>query len=280
MRSIRSIRWLVPCALAWLAGCDSKVTSRVDADLERRVATFEDCFPHLYPRVEALLDIADALRLTNATPTPDPIGLTATPGVEPGGTIVTIHYSTGGTNLAMTLRFYSPAGAQQTLTTLPGSGSLEAFVDAAATELRDNFPSGDPFVVGDYDISGGGVTATGEALTGILGGSSNQNELAELRTTATSAAVAGGPPATESSTIADSGLPPCSLTFTLPGLRTDESPTQEYPIGTVPLSLTSPDATVGATLTFDGTQVVRAVVDGVPGSFAFDVVTRSLTYQR
>jgi len=198
-------------------------------------------------------------------------------GSEAGGSIVDVTYVKDGATVTMTIRFYSPTGAQQTLT-LPGSGSLQDVLDAAATELRTNFPGADPFLVGDWLISGGGISASGEALTGILGGSTNGNELEELRTTATSSTVSGGLPATDSSTITDAGPPVCALTFSVPGLRTDDSPTQEYPIGTITVSITGPDDTVTATLTFDGSSTIAIVVADVPGSFTFDVVSRTLSY--
>lgn len=270
------IRFLL--ALALLAGCDSKVTSTLDTDLQQRVEAFKDCFPNLYARAAALLDVADAWRQTSTTPIPDPAGLTATVGAEAGGTLVTVHYDVGGTAIDMTIRFYSPAGVQQTLALDGGAAtSLGTLIGTAATELRDNFPTGNPFLVGDYTFSGGGITGS-DSLTGILGGSSNQNELEELRTTAASGTVRGGPPATDSATITDSGPPPCTLTFTIPSLRTDESPTQEYPIGAITLGVTGPATTVTATVTFDGSATAIIVVDDVPGSFSFQLATRTLTF--
>jgi hypothetical protein len=262
-------------ALALLAGCDSKVSSVVDSDLQQRVETLEDCFPHLYPRLEALLDIADTWRQQNDTPIPDPTGLTATVGSEAGGTIVTVDYTVGATTINMVLRFYSPAGAQQTLT-LNGS-SLDEIVDDAATDLRNLFPGQGPFVVGDYTISGGGISGS-DSLTGIIGGATNQNELEELRTTAASSTVTTGVPATDSATITDAGPPACTITFSIPGLRTDDAPTQEYPIGVVELSLTGPQTTVAATVTFDGSATAVIDVDDVPGTFRFNVATRELTF--
>lgn len=272
------IRGLLLLALAVCGGCDTKVSSTTDTALQRRVETFEDCFPGLFAHAEALLDLADTWRLTSSTPIPDPAGLTATVGSEAGGTVVDVTYVEGGTTIAMTIRFYSPTGAQQTLTTLPGAGSLNSLIDAAATELRNTFAGQNPFVVGDYSISGGGISATGEALTGIVGGSTNGNELEELRTTTTSSTVSGGLPSTDSSTIVDAGPPACSLTFSIPGLQTDASPTQDYPIGTIELSIAGPEDTVTATLTFDGSATVAITVVDVPGGFTFDVETRTLSY--
>ncbi len=274
MSHFRSLSLL---ALAMFAGCDSKITSAVDTDLQRRVETLVDCFPNLYARADALLAIADTWRQANSQPIPDPTGLTFQVNSEAGGTVVNVTYTTSGTTITMAIRFYSPTGAQQTLS-LTGFTTLNATIDEAANQLRTSFGDTDKFMVGDYSISGGGITATGEALTGIIGGSTNQNELEELRTTATSSTISGGPPATEPSTITDSGPPSCALTFNIPGLLLDETPTQEYPIGTVTLSVAGPNATVTATITFDGSNTATIVVTDIPGSYAFNLDTRTRTF--
>ena len=271
-----SIRSSLLLASVLLAGCDSKVSSSVDADLQDRVETLRDCFPHLYPHLQALLDVADTWRQQNATAIPDPAGLSWQAATEPGGTVVDITYVAGATTITMALRFYAPDGTQQTID-LSGLTTLDAAVDEAASELRDRFGDADKFLVGDYTITGGGITAS-DALTGILGGSTNQNELEELRTTEGSDAVAGGPPPVDPATITDAGPPLCALTFTIAGLRTDESPSQQYPIGTIDLAVAGPEATVQATVTFDGSSVAVIDVDDVPGAFRFDVETRTLTF--
>lgn len=274
MQLTRSTSLLV---LALLAGCDSKISSALDTDLQRRVETFEDCFPNLYSRAQALLDIVDTWRQTNTTPIANPSGLTASVGSEAGGTVVNVSYVVEGTTIDMAIRFYSPTGTQQTLALDGGSVDLNTVIGTAASELRNNFPSGSPFMVGDYTFSGGGISGT-DSLTGIIGGATNQNELEELRTTAASSTISGGLPATDSATITDSGPPVCTLTYTIPGLLLDESPTQEYPIGTITLSVTGPEDTVSATITFDGTATAVIVVTDVPGTFTFNVDTRTLTF--
>src|SRR5204862_6398916 len=143
------------------------------------------------------------------------------------------------------------------------------------------FPgAGEPFMVGDWSMSGPNLTGGG-SLTGRIGGSTNGNELEELRTTAASGTVSGGPPALDSGSITESGADLCALSFTMPGLRTDETPAQQYPIGTVDLTITATQATpvtVSATITFDGSAIARIAVDGVRGSFSLDVETRVLTF--
>jgi hypothetical protein len=264
-------------ALAFVAACDSKISSSIDQDLLDRKETLEDCFPNLYPRIEALLEIADTWRLRNSQPTPDPTGLTWQVNNEAGGNVIDVTYVTGGTTIVMAIRFYSPSGAQQTLTTITGLPTLDATVDAAATELATLFGDTDKFMVGDYTIGGGGISGA-DSLTAIIGGSTNQNELEELRTTLGSSTIAGGPPAVDPATITDAGPPVCSVTFTIPGLLTDETPTQEYPIGTVSLVIAGPEATINATVTFDGSATASIDVDDVPGTFAFNVETRTLTF--
>ncbi|MFY9344872.1 MAG: hypothetical protein WAT39_20430 [Planctomycetota bacterium] len=267
-------------ALCSLVGCDSKLDSVIDQNLKNRVDTLEDCFPNLFQRVQALLDIADTWRQQNSSAIPDPAGLVFAVGNEAGGTVVTVTYTLQGTTLAMVIRFYDPTGAQQNITgQIQGQGTLNLTIRAAANKLRDDFQGQRPFMVGDYTISGGGLSGD-DALTGIIGGSTNQNELEELRTTAksTTITVGGGPPAVDSATITDAGPPPCTLTFTIPGLLTDETPTQEYPIGQVTLVITGPQATVNATITLDGSATARITVTDVPGSFTFNIDTRTLTF--
>jgi hypothetical protein len=265
-------------ALALFAGCDSKVSTDIDEDLQRRVETLEDCFPNLFKRVQALLDIAETWREQNSTAIPDPTGLTWVVNNEAGGTVVDVTYVIEGTTFTMAIRFYDPAGAQQDLTAeITGQSTLNLTIRAAADELRDRFGSADKFMVGDYTISGGGLSGS-DSLTGIIGGSTNQNELEEIRTTAASSTISGGPPATDPATIVDSGPPACTLTFNIPGLLTDETPTQQYPIGTVALTVVGPEETITATITFDGSATAVIDIDDVPGSFTFNVETRVLTF--
>lgn len=270
------LRGLSLSALALFASCDSKVTSTLDADAQRRVATLTDCFPNLYEYTDSLLEIAGTWRLGSNTAIPDPTGLTFSVNAEGGGTRVDVTYVKDGTTISMAIRFYSPAGAQQTLT-ITGFSTLNLTIQEAANDLRNLFGSDDKFMVGDYTISGNGISGS-DSLTAIIGGSTNQNELEEVRTTAASSTISGGPPAVDSATITDSGPPACSFTFTIPSLLTDETPTQEYPIGTVTISVTGPDATVTGTITFDGSATAVIDIADVPGTFAFNVDTRTVTF--
>jgi hypothetical protein len=258
--------------LALLSGCDSKVTSTLDQAAQDRVETLTDCFPNLYRYADALLDVSQSWRLGNSSAIPDPPGLTF---VINGGTSVAVTYVKDGVTIAMTIRFYSPTGAQQTLS-LAGT-TLNQVIQDAANELRNNFSGARPFMVGDYTISGGGISGS-DTLTGIIGGATNQNELEEVRTTLASSAISGGPPAVDPASITDSGPPACTLTFTIPSLLTDETPTQEYPIGTVTITVVGPNATVTGTITFDGSSTAVIDIDDVPGTFNFNVDTRTVTF--
>jgi hypothetical protein len=277
--------WLLPIALALLAGCGSKITSTIDDDLRVRVETLRDCFPGLYPRVEALLAIADRWRLGNGPATPDPTGVSASLGSEPGGTVVDVHYTAGGATIAMVIRFYGPTGVQQTLAldsdsdSGDGAASLDDMLHAAAVELRTQVPGDElPFVVGDFGIAGGGIVASNEALLGLVDGPPSAPRLATVRTCAPSSTISGGPPATDPCTITDLGPPVCVIRFATSDLALDETATQAHPIGTVELSLDGPLANVRATLTFDGTSTIGIAVDDVRGGFTFDTTTRVLAY--
>ena len=268
MRALLSVSLLA----AMFAACDSKITTQTDQALLDKIETVTDCFPGLYSKVDGLLEVANAWRLNASAAIANPPGLTNL--AQGGSGELTFDYTFNSCTLAMTIRFYSPAGAEQNID-LSSVTTLADKIDLAATTLRTDFPSGSPFLVGDWTLSGtkGGETVTGSgALTGIIGGSTNGNELEELRTTQTTPA--GGPPAVADSTITEGA---CSLTFRTTGLVTDNTPTQEYPIGTITMSLVGPLATVDVTITFDNTAVIQIRIDGVPGRFDFNVETNTLT---
>ena len=273
---MRSLRWLPILAVLAIGtgSCDSKINSSVDQDLLARINTLEDCFPNLYRWVGGLLAIADTWKQQDGANPADPTGLSTTVNMDGS---ITAMLAVGGTTITMDIKFYGPGGAEQDLSAFVTTPtSLADKIDAAATELRNRFPTGEKFIHGVWSIAGGGITATGEGLTGIIGGVANQNELEEVRTTL--ATVSGGIPAGDPSTVTDNGPPLCSLTFDIPSLITDEDPGQEYPRGVVALTVVGPEATVNATITFDKTAIATVAVDGVNGSFAFNLDTRQLTY--
>lgn len=273
-----ALRVLSVASLLLVTACDSKVTSEVlDPALQERVNAFLDCFPNLYERADQVLEMANSWRVGTSTPIPDPAGLTFSVGADGGGTVVNVTYVVDATTLSAQIRFYSPTGVQQTLA-ITGFATLNATIDEAANLLRNQFGATNPFMVGDYSLSGGGISATGEALTGIIGGATNQNELEELRSTLTSAAIAGGPPAVDPSTITDSGPPVCTLQFNIPSLLTDETPTQQYPIGTITFVVTSPNTTLNASLVLDGSNTGVLTVTDIPGTFSINLDTLDVTY--
>lgn len=257
--------------LALLTACQSKFTTEVDTALQQRVATLQDCFPGLYRRVNSVLDIVQTWRLDNGTnASSDPAGLTWT---EQGDGRITVTYVNVGATVTMTIRFYNPTGTQQNLD-LTGATTLNDAFDAAATQLAANFSTGTSFAVGDWTLSGGGLSGSG-AVTGLFGGSSNRR-ITSLSTT--SAVPSGGPPPAASSSVTDSGPPICTLTFATAGLQIDAGPSVVYPSGSIPLTLVGPNATVSGVVSFNGTATANIVVTDISGSFNYNLVSRSLTY--
>ncbi len=272
---MRSSSWLPLIAVATLGlgSCDSKVSSLTDPNLLARIEVIRDCFPSLWTFVDGVTDIAGTWKMNGGT-TPDPAGLTHT--VNGDGSI-TATLLVGSTTIEMVIKFYGPGGAEQDLTSvIDPPTTLGDKIDAAATELRDLFASDEKFIHGVYSITGGGVSATGEALTGIIGGSLNQNELEELRSTLE--LVTTGIPAVDPSTITDSAsTPPCTLTFTIPSLITDEEPGQEYPRGTISIVIDDGTTTTNATMVFDKTAIAKITLEGLIGGFDLNLDTLMLT---
>lgn len=254
------------------AACESKITSGGNEDLQQQIQTVTDCFPDLFAKTEALLNLAETWRMNTSGSIPDPAGLTHSGS---GPITATFAPTAAGFVISMTIRFYDPDGNEQTGLPLTAT-SLADRIDEAATSLRDDFPTGSPFLVGDWTLSGGGATGSG-ALTGIIGGSTNGNELAELRTT--TATPVSGPPPVAASEVNEGA---CALTFSTDSLVTDSFPLQEYPIGTVTVTIDGDDADalaeVTATVTFDNTAVIRIDITGAAtGHFEFNVETRAFT---
>ena len=274
---MRSYRWLPLLAVATLGlgSCDSSVTSDTDNLAARRaqVNAIVDCFPNLWRFVNGIVAITDTWKMNGGT-TADPVGFST---VVNGNGSLTVTLGVGSTTLSMEIKFYGPSGAEQDLSAFVTSPTtLGDKIDAAATELRNRFGAGEKFIHGVYSIAGGGIAATGEAVTGVIGGSTNQNELAELRSSV--ATVSGGIPAVDSSTLTDNASSPaCTLTFTIDGLATDEDPGQEYPSGAVTVTVFDGTTTVNATITFDKTEVALVTIDGLTGGFDLNLDTLVLT---
>jgi hypothetical protein len=247
-------------------GCSSKVTETVDLDRQAKLETVQDCLPGQLQRLLGLIEFAGLWRLNQGSFPVDPPGLTW--NQQAGGEL---SYTLSFTSFTLSgiITFYSPSGVAQNLI-LPTS-SLSAAIDEAATQLRANFASGSPFLVGSWTMTGSGVTGGGN-FTGIIGGSSSGNELLELRTTRSTPA-GGGPPVLQPGSITISGTRTCTLDFLIPGISTDGDPGQEYPRGRIEFDLEGPAASVAATMTLDGGPVARVVVEGLRGFLTVNLDT-------
>jgi hypothetical protein len=268
---------LAPLAALVLPACSAEVTEFIDEDLRDRVETVEECFPDMFDKVQRLLEVANTWRLNPSSAVPDPTGLTWS---EQGDGSIDVEYVANGCTIDMNIVFYSPSGAAQDLN-LTGATTLHQAIDLAATELGTAFPSTNPFMVGTWTISGNktaGTISGGGSISGIIGGTSNQNELEELRTT--SATPIGTVPPNADSTVTATGTDTCTLTFNTQSIQTDTQPQQEYPIGDIAITLQGPQASVSANITFDGTVIAVILVDNIPGQFEFNLDTNDLSYRR
>lgn len=256
--------WLL--ALLALPACDSKITETVD---QEKIDFINECLPLHAPKLGALLDYVETWRLQDGAHTPSG-ALTWSP--ESDGRL-TVSLVVGAFTIDSTISFYSPTGALQNLT-LTGSTLAEA-IDDAAGQLRTLFSTSNPFMVGAWTIAGDGVTGSG-AFTGIIGGTTNANELESISTT--EATPAGGPPPNDDGSITVTGTDTCTLTFNTTGLSTDTEVGQEYPIGTIDFTLskaateTSPAVSVDAAMTFDGTATAK-----LGGLFTLNLDTFAVT---
>lgn len=251
--------------------CSSKLKSALDPDLAKRLDAMRDCFPELYPFVDGLLDLAQTWRL-QTPPAADPTGLTWSE--QPDGS-VQLAYTLSSVTISAVIRFYSPTGTMQDLD-LSAATSLSEAIDAAATELATLFGTADKFMTADWTLAGATSSGSGQ-WTGIIGGTTNQNELEELRTT--SGTPSGGPPPVAPGTVSDTGSGmTCTLTFQTASLQTDTVVDQQYPIGTINLTITNPETTVTAAIVFDGTAVAHITASDIPGNFDYQLETNSLTY--
>ena len=263
------------------AGCSAKVTQTIDQDVQHRVMTVVECLPGPFAVVKELIVFSDLWRLNGGENPADPTPPNGLVWSEQGNGTINYTITVTGFTLTGVISFYSATGgAPQNLNL--STVSLSQAIDDAATQLAALGPNS--FMVGTWTVNdtGGAVETGSGAWTGFIGGSTNQNELEELRTT--SGTVTGGPPANATGSITVvNGADTCVLTFDTPhapatvGLRTDEQPTQEYPIGTLHLSLTGPHGTVEADLVFDGSAVAQLTVVGIGGHFNIDLETLAVT---
>ncbi|MCA8973204.1 MAG: hypothetical protein KDC98_00710 [Planctomycetes bacterium] len=278
----RLIGPLAVAAVVGLAGCSSKVESTLDPDAQAKAAVIANCIPPQIEKLDELLAFSELWRLNDSdTNPPDPSELTwSYASGEIGYTVALSSYSISGI-----IRFYSPTGGQQTSLTL-SSVSLSQAIDDAATQLASMFPGELPFMVGEWMISGAnvssaGVTSSPASFTGMIRGSSNGNELEELRLTEGTAAVSSGTPPVQNCTITTTGSETCVFTFGMPTLATDTEPNQQYPIGTITFTLVNQTAglTLTGSLTMNNTVTARLDVDSLPGYFEINLETYSVTHK-
>jgi hypothetical protein len=253
-----------------LPGCDSAedILSNLDAETQDRIDAMLECFPDNAERVAALLELAQAWATTEEAPA----------GIDTmlNGDQVEVTWNHLGSTIEMDTRFHGPDGALVTAVQL-GLGSanptdLDDLMDTAVTALAQMFPGEHPFVLARWTITGGGWSGSG-TFTGIIGGSTNQNELAELRTTTDTPA--GGPPPVSTAQISSTGG--CGLTFQTTGLRTDDQPGQEYPLGTITFTLLSNIIDVNGSIAMPATVIATISVSGIPGTFTLNLDTLQLS---
>lgn len=265
-----SSRLLLSLSLLAFAACSSKVTTTIDQEAQNKIDTARNCVPPQLAKLDELMTFVDLWRLNGTEDPPDPSGLSWT---ENGSGVIDYTINAGSFTIAGSIAFYSPTGVpyDATLTPAPG-GSLSQAIDDAATEMRGAFATGRPFMVGSWTISGTGVSGSG-AFTGLIAGATNGNELEELRTTTTT--VTTGPPDVADASITTTGSEVCVFTFRLPGLLTDQTPTQDYPEGTMTFSLENQttSTTIAGSLVFDATSEARLMVTGFTGYFPVNLDT-------
>jgi len=247
-------------------GCSSKVTESVDVERRAKLEIVQDCLPGQLEKLLVLMEFAGLWRLNQGNNPADPPGLA---WFQQAGGALSYSFTLAGVILAGGITFYSPSGVAQNLSI--SATSMSAAVDDAATQLRSNFPGGRPFLVATWTMTGASVTGGG-AFTGIIGGSSNGNELEELRTTSDTPSIEGAP-TLEPGSITTSGAHSCTLRFLTSGLRTDDVPGREYPQGRIEFDLDGPAASVAATLTLDGSANSRIVVQGLKGFLTVNLDT-------
>jgi len=254
-------------------GCSSKVTQTLDTNKQMIL----ECLPPHLDVLDELIRFADLWRLNGGNDPADPAGLVWS---KNGGDTIDYTITVTGFTLSGTIRFFNAAGALQSLNGSIANSPLSQAIDDAATIL-----GADAFMVGTWTITdtGGDVESGSGALTGLLGGSTNQNELEEVRTTTGTPAGGVPPNAVGTITVVD-GSDTCTLTFDTPhapatvGLRTDEQPTQEYPIGTIHFVLTENGVTQEADLVFDATVIAQLTVTGISGRFDINLETLNVNF--
>ncbi|MFK7738673.1 MAG: hypothetical protein AB8H80_00010 [Planctomycetota bacterium] len=279
---MRSTSWLPLCAATFLgfSACDSSATTTIDQQAQARIEAIRDCFPDLWEFADGVLTIAEAWKLDGDENPEDPTGLSwSFTGLD-----ITAELTVGSSTVTMVISAYGPNGTteRRSCSVLSAAGSIQPVaslseaIDNIASELRDEFDTTNPFLLGVWSIGGGGISASSEGLLGIIGGSTNANELQEVRTV--DATVTTGAPAVDSSVLTDTvSSPACTLTFSTDGLVTDEDVSQDYPSGTIEATVNDGTTEVSATITFDKTEIASIVVEGLTGAITLNLETLEVT---
>ena len=268
MRKLWTGLVLVPALLlgACGGGDDNPLT------IPERIDAIEECLPDLYPKLDQLKKLAALWRSNQGTTPPNPPGLVSVVN----GSVLNVSYIIGSCALDMEISFWSPTGQQETVD-FSGTTSLSEQIQKAATDLAAKHASSgpNPFMLGRWTLTNGTTLSGSGNLLGSIGGVANQNELEYIRTT--ESIPNGGEPATADSVIEDTGTN-CELVFRFSPLATDIRPNQDYAEGTINFSVSDGNATANGTITLDSTAIAVVEVNGVPGSFDFNLDTFAVTY--
>jgi hypothetical protein len=118
------------------------------------------------------------------------------------------------------------------------------------------------------------IIGTG-TITGVIGGSANQNELEAIFITSND--TSAGLPPNQDSSVANT-ITGCSMTFGSPnGIMTDITANQQYPVCTLEFRIVG-EETVTGSVVFNDTQFAVIGVNDVPGSFSFDLESGDVSY--
>ena len=277
---MRCFRWLTAIAVASLGfgACDTQIKSTIDSATQAKIDAIRNCFPGLWQLADGVFDIARLWQLNGGNNPSDPTGLSW----SFSGSDITASLTVGSSTISMAISAYGPNGEQRNCSTLSAAGpispvsELSEAIDNISHQLATEFGANGPFLHGVWSISGGGISATGEGLTGVIGGVANNKELESVSTSA--ATVSSGAPAVDPSTITDtSSTPNCSLTFSTDTLVIDEEQGQEYPRGTISVTIDDGNTPVNATITFDKSANAVITIEGTTGSFTFNLDAFTLT---
>lgn len=239
--------------------------------LQDRIDTIEDCFPDLIEKAGYVVEITDMWRVTDSGAISDPPGLTSV--IQGGGTSLLVTYDVPPCQILMTITFHAPDGSPETIT-FGGETTLAEQMEVAVAALIAKHGSNLPFILGEWDLDSIGSTTTG---SGFLAGELADGPAQLAKVATTNGNTSGGFPSTASGSIVSTGTTNCSLLFRTAGLITEMTPNQAYPIGDLSVTV-SGAARVVATVSFDGTQDAVITANGIPGSFDWDLMTGSVTY--